>query len=264
MKQIIILISFLSCSLILHAQSLDAEITQKCDSILQEGNTLYNYEKAAWIFTDMAMAKPTIKKDFNYYLTYEEEDSIKCIAINKQKQCIYEVVFTDNNTPQIERFIFRELSQQESKLLEVKNLLLKDIFNNNHISTYKNFPPNFILLPFNNGYKLYAICGTRNPKTIPFGNDYLFIVDPNGKIQSKKQFHSRLIPIEIPEDSQITSTIHSHLEQEPFITATDICTFKLYGKIVGIPQMQVLSSALSIIFTYDPETNTITTKQLSQ
>ena len=262
MKQLIILILLFS-NLSLHAQFSQDELKLKCDSILQESNTLYKHEKAAWVFTDMFLAKPEIKNAFFKYLTYQQEDSIKCIVINKKMQSIYEVIFTDDNNPQIERFLWRDLTEQEAKLIDIRAKALKEISANQYVAVYKDYPPNFILLPFESGYKLYAICGTNKPKTFPFGNDYLFILNQDGEIQSKKQFHSRLISFQNDPANSITKIVHSHLQQEPFISATDICTFRLYREGSNISQMEILSTAFSIYFIYDAETNTITTKALS-
>ena len=70
----------------------EAEIKQKCDSILEEANTLYKYEKAAWITSDMAMDKKEIKKDFGGLLIYQRNDTISAVVLAKEgTKCIYEV-----------------------------------------------------------------------------------------------------------------------------------------------------------------------------
>jgi hypothetical protein len=59
--------------------------------------------------------------------------------------------------------------------------------------------------------------------------------DKDNNLISKKQLHKNIIPIEYGKEEEgitIESTIHSHLpETGDFITATDICTLMLYGKI---------------------------------
>ena len=47
-------------------------------------------------------------------------------------------------------------------------------------------------------------------------------------------------------------------EKEPFISATDICTFRLYYNQTGSTKFAVYSPALSIYFVYELATNTIT------
>ena len=96
-------------------------------------------------------------------------------------------------------------------------------------------------------------------RAIPFGNDYLFIANKEGEIQSWKKFHSRLIPVEATEQMpMIAFPVHSHLKYEPFISATDICTFRLYYNKTGSTKFAVYSTALSMYFIYELATNTIT------
>ena len=52
--------------------------------------------------------------------------------------------------------------------------------------------------------------------------------------------------------------VHSHLKYEPFISATDICTFRLYYNKTGSTKFAVYSTALSMYFIYELATNTIT------
>ena len=53
------------------------------DSILLEGNTLYRYEKVAWISTDIAQGKPNVNKDFGGYLVYVLNDTLKTIILKE-------------------------------------------------------------------------------------------------------------------------------------------------------------------------------------
>ena len=116
------------------------------------------------------------------------------------------------------------------------------------------------MIPYELGYKLYILTGTAKRDVIPLGNDYVFFADSDGKITSWRKFHSVLIPsITKYKGEKVISITHSHLHAEPFISATDICTFKLYGSIYGLKQFKVLSTALSKYFTYDSDKNTIET-----
>ena len=122
---------------------------------------------------------------------------------------------------------------------------------------------NIELIPYELGYKLYIIAGTSKSDMIPFGNDYIFFADKNGEITSWRKFHSRLIPTMTKyEGKTVIGIIHSHLVNEPFMTATDICTFRLYGTISGVKKFEVLSTALSKVFTYDLESGTIKFKDI--
>ena len=59
------------------------------DSILREGKTLYKYEKATWLVSDLAY-KSSIKNEIRHSLTYAQNDTIVVIYTDKDKQLIYE------------------------------------------------------------------------------------------------------------------------------------------------------------------------------
>ena len=71
MKNMLTLIVLLSSWLTVYSQEsyTEAELKQKCDSIVEEANTLYRNETAAWNYNDMILAKPglieTIKNILN-------------------------------------------------------------------------------------------------------------------------------------------------------------------------------------------------------
>lgn len=242
------------------------EIKQKTDSILIEGDLLYKYEKAAWVSTDQALALKDIKEKFGGYMIYQSGDSIKAIILEKdQNNCIYEMTyFNDFSIPIKENLSSRCLTDFEKKLQSIKNKLLDEVFNQKYqVSCPEGYNLNIELIPYEFGYKLYIIAGTSKSDMIPFGNDYIFFADKNGEITSWRKFHSRLIPtVTKYEGETVRGIIHSHLVSEPFITATDICTFRLYGSISGVKEFEILSTALSKVFTYDLDTNTIKVKKI--
>ena len=241
------------------------QIQEKTDSILIEGNLLYKYEKAAWISYDLAMEKKSIKKDFGGYLIYKDGDAIKTTILDEEnKFCTYELTFiTDFNKPTYENLTKRELTENEEKLLNIKNKILNEIIEKKYeVGCPEGYSLNKILIPFNQGYKLYIITGTSQSQIIPFGNDYLFYADENGDVTSWKKFHSRLISTQTkgPNGEAVRELTHSHLRIEPFISATDICTFKLYGILYNIDEFSVYSPELSIYFTYNLKKDTIKIK----
>jgi len=258
-----ILLLFVFVTFILNAQETlsKEEIKQKTDSILVEGNLLYQYEKAAWVSTDQALALKDIKKKFGGYLIYQSGDSIKAIILEKsQDSCIYEMTYLkDFSIPCKENLISRGLNDLEKKLQSIKKKLFKEVFTSKYqISCPEGYNLNMELIPYELGYKLYIIAGTSKSEVIPFGNDYIFFADKNGEITSWRKFHSRLISMMTKYNGETVRSIsHSHLRVEPFISATDICTFKLYGSLYGLKQFEVYSPALSTSFTYDIVKNTI-------
>ncbi len=262
MKKVFLLL-FVFTAFIVNAQVTlsKEEIKQKTDSIVVEGNLLYQYEKVAWVSTDQALELKDIKTKFGGYLIYQSGDSIKAIILDKgQDNCIYEMTYLkDFSIPNKENLISRELNEIEKKLQSIKKKLLEEIFTSKYqISCPEGYNLNIELIPYQLGYKLYIIAGTSKSDVIPFGNDYIFFADKNGEITSWRKFHSRLISTTTKFNGETVRGItHSHLRTEPFISATDICTFKLYGSLSGLKQFKVYSPVLSIYFTYDIDKNTI-------
>lgn len=266
MKNALVLIAILSSWLTVYSQTdySEVELKQKCDSIIEESNLLYRYETASWNFTDMFLPKKDIMKSIQGVLTYQQGDSIKCIVIGEKSKCIYEASFLTDSKPCTEVTFHRNLSEYEMHLLRIREKI-RGALGQYQISVYEGFPLNWILIPFENGYKFYAVSGTSKGGVIPFGNDYLFIADKEGEILSWKKFHSRLVTVETTEEiPMITFPMHSHLKQEPFISATDICTFRLYYNQTGSTMFGVYSPALSLYFVYKIATNEIVmTKDIS-
>lgn len=263
MKNLLILVlaSVLSFPAFSQSDYTEAELKQKCDSILEEGNLLYRHEAAAWRFTDLYQNNQVLIGSAGGYLAYQQGDSIKCILTDREaKECIFEAAFINETFLCYTHENKRELSAYETELLSARRSIWKELSEKKiGISQYAGFTPNWILIPFENGYKLYSICGTNRKGVIPFGNDYLFVANKQGELQTWRKLHSRPIPAEVTNDMKfITTAIHSHLRQEPFITATDICTFRLYYDQTGTTEFSVYSPALSLYFTYHLSTNTIT------
>lgn len=237
------------------------QIKAKTDSILIEGELLFQYEKAAWISIDLSMEKESIQKHFNGYLVYQQDDTIKTIIINKDNQCIYELDFIkDYSMPIKEEIVNRELTENENELLTIRDVILNQITDEKYeVGCPDEYSLNFVLIPIESGYKFYILTGTSMANVIPFGNDYLFLTDTDGEVISMHKFHSRLIPIMTkgPNGEVATMISHSHLRSEPFISATDICTFKLYGHLYGLTEFSVYSPAFSKYFIYKAKNNKI-------
>jgi len=267
MKKIIILFCvFVNVSLFGQVKLSKEEIKQKNDSILAEGNLLYRYEKAAWVSTDLAMSLKEVKDSFGGYLIYRSGDSIKAIILGKEPNtCIYELIFLNDFTnPYKELLVKRQLTDQEEDLQTIKLKIVEEAFSPSYqVQSAEGYSLVLELIPCESGYKLYILTGTSQHDVIPMGNDYIFFSDENGEITSWRKFHSRLIPTQTKINGEkVTGFTHSHLRSEPFISATDICTFKLYGIYYGLKQFKVLSTALSKCFTYDADKNTIETEEL--
>lgn len=240
----------------------DQEIQQKLDSIKAEGNLLFSMENASWNSSDLAREHKKIAKKLGGYLTYKNNDTVKTVFLNKsQNLIIAEYSFkNDSKKPVKENFKERNLNPTETTLSNVRAKLISQLSAPKHeVGVPEGFNLNIITIPFNENYKNYIITGASEHGVIPFGNDYLFITDKDGNITSNKKFHSRFIPTmtKMQDGSAIASSTHSHIRTNPFISATDICTFKLYAPFSNLEEFSIYSPALGCYIKYNYKKDTV-------
>ncbi|TYA53773.1 hypothetical protein [Formosa maritima] len=258
---------------ILPISAFSQEISNKIilDSIIKEADLLYNYEKITWNSTDLAYSNKRIKENIGTYIVYHSNDTLFAVFADKEyKNQIAKYTFTKKNlkVPCSEDFEIKPIPEKISKIFEIKNVILNNLNSNSEkysFSFQKGFNPNPVLIPEVNGFKLYIIIGTPNSNVIPFGNDYLFKTDKRGNIIYWRKFHKTLIATQTkgPNNEVVVSAIHSHLKMTPYISATDICTFRLYGfDLFGIEEFIVTSTALNKLFIYNAKQNSITETDL--
>lgn len=261
MKRITILI-FLG-TIFVNAFSQDENLQFKLDSIIKEADLLYSYEKTIWNASDILMTDSKLKKNYGGYVVLHSNDTIFATFIDKsQKQKIAKYYFTkaNLNSPFNSEIELTPLTKTEQELLDVKIKIINQLYNKKYeVIIPENFNPNFVLIKEKEEFKLYILMGTPESGTVPFGNDYLFWADSNGTITNWKKFHSRMIPTRSkgPNGEKVVSAIHSHLKTTPYITATDICTFRLYGGLCDLEEFMVLCTATGKYYKYSLKTNKI-------
>ncbi len=233
------------------------------DSILNEAGLMYAYEKAVWHSTDLLMTDRKIKEVYGGYVVRHSADSVFVSYVSKNKvDCIAYYVFTmaDLVNPCIVSKDVKPLQETEKGLFDIKQKMISQMLDSKYnISIPDGFSPNFVFFKEDSIFKLYMIMGTSESGVIPFGNDYVFWGDAEGNITDWKKFHSRMVPAysKGPHDEQVRSVIHSHLKTTPYITATDICTFRLYGELCGLDEFSVYCTATGKYYKYLLKTNTI-------
>jgi hypothetical protein len=266
MKQIAIL--FLLMTIIFNANAQDENLQLKLDSIIDEADLMYKYEKSVWNSTDLLMADPKLKKNYGGYVVRHSMDSIFVTYLDKnQKESIarYIYVSANLNKPCLVSLESSSLTILEKELLDIKIKILNQLSDSKYnITIPQGFNPNFVLIKEATIFKLYLIMGTAEYGVIPFGNDYLFWSDSDGNITNWKKFHSRLIPIYAKGDNgeKVVSSSHSHLKTTPYITATDICTFRLYGELCEMEEFSVLCTATGKYYKYKLLTNKIEVEEI--
>ncbi len=264
MRRITIL--FFLVTLFLNAFSQDENLLVKFDSIIAEADLMYKYEKAVWNSTDLLMADKMLKKNYGGYVVRHSVDSIFVTYLDKnQKESIAQFIYisANLNKPCHIRMESSPLSVTEKELLDIKIKMLDQLSDSKYnVAIPQGFNPNFVLIKEDTIFKLYVIMGTSESGVIPFGNDYLFKANSKGEITFWGKFHSRMISVMAEMDGQkVTESSHSHLRTTPYITATDICTFRLYAQYTELERFSVYSPALGKTMTYILKTNKIEIKE---
>jgi hypothetical protein len=257
------LLSIISFTLTLAQET---EHQMKFDSILVEANILYNFEKTIWQSSDHLKKKSNLDGKIGGYIVYQESNTIKNIFHDKNSTKSIATFSYDINkiTKSSSEIQERNLTNKEKELVKIKADFMQ-YFNKNiadfEYQQYEGFTPNLVMIPKEKTTYFYLIMGTSKNNVIPFGNDYFFEWDNNSTLIRWQKFHKSLIstPTQMGgKDMQIMSAVHSHLPLTPYITSTDICTFRLYGTdLYGMKEFQVLSTALDLMFTYSSKTNKI-------
>ncbi len=257
MKKIILILCTLSISFSGYSQS-----KKQLKAIIKEANLLYSYEKAAWISSDLAVLKKEVKENFGDYLVYHSNDTIFSIFVDtSRKKRIAKYAFTEKNlnTPFKTDFEVVDISDKEASLLKIKYSIVNKLSDKKYgITIPEGYSPNLILIKDKKEYRFYVIMGATKPDIIPFGNDFIFYLDENGKVDKWKKFHTTMIPAKTKiNGSTIISAFHTHLRSSPYITATDICTFRLYAESSGMKEFSVLSTKTKKKYTYNITKNKI-------
>lgn len=240
----------------------EKEIKIKLDSIKKEGNLLYSLENSSWNSTDFMREEEKLKGNVGNYLTYKNSDTVKTVFLNKEdNQVVLEYGYlNDSRTPSKINSNIRNLNSTETDLLLIRKTVITQLSEPKYeVTVPEGYSLNLVTIPFGEKFKTYLLTGVSENDVIPFGNDYLFISDKFGKILEYKKFHSRLIPTFTKEQNGATVTMstHSHLKTNPLISATDICTFKLYARFTQLEKFSVYSPALKTYFEYNMKTDVL-------
>lgn len=240
----------------------DKEIQVKLDSIKAEGNLLYSLENASWNSTDIIRENNNLRDITGAYLTYKDKESTKTVFLNREgNKVLAEYTFNENSKKPSKKIeTERDLLPQENQLKKVRENIISQLSDPKYeVGAPEGFSLNLVTIPFGEKFKTYIITGAQETGVIPFGNDYLFVSDKDGKIIEHKKFHSRLIPTytSLTNSGEVTMSTHSHLRTNPFISATDICTFKLYAPFTKLEAFSVYSPALKTYFEYNYKKDTL-------
>ncbi|NBG65456.1 hypothetical protein [Acidiluteibacter ferrifornacis] len=226
-------------------------IDSKLDSILVESNLLYKYLSSE-IEADALIDKEKIQTVNR--LSYLSGDTLRVIYINKEIKCIYEVVFVGHFSKPISLDTReRSLNLYEDSLFKIKDILTSNLINDSLPVGYNS---KNIIIPEDNGFRLYKITTTQFPNIIPFGNDFLYRFDIKGRLKDKAIFYN-FKPKSY--DSKTFKLILVYNKNIPFLFSTDIVKFRLYCKDIDIKEFTAYSPRNRIYFTFNKLTNKIIT-----
>jgi hypothetical protein len=235
--------------------------SKKETEIVAEGNKLYRSEMASWYGTDIFLQRFASKQaNSRGYFSYINGDKAICIFFSKSEnpRVLATISFDSTynvGTAEVDS-VTRDLTALELDLYAIRKLTLTEIRSDTLFKTYKNTSLNLIPLSDENGKRVYVLTGPKNNGEVIFGNDYLLRFDNKGRIDSKSKLHKGLIPIGYgSKDGKIVvASMHSHLPgYSDYITATDICTLRLYEPFSKWEQHIVISK--DFVSVWECQTN---------
>jgi hypothetical protein len=105
------------------AFSQEEKLQTQLDSIVQEADLLYNYEKLAWNASDIFMASDAAKNPIGGYVVYHAGDSLYASFLNDTTEKVlacYTFSKSDVNTPSTSNYEPRALTDVERELFDQK------------------------------------------------------------------------------------------------------------------------------------------------
>ncbi len=232
------------------------------DSVIDEGNNLYLHDKLNWVMSD-AYKQLCSSKTASLSVVGQLNDTLMSgIMIDTgHMKCVFECRL-NLNTGEIEPLdLVRGLTPKEIARAERQLTLLEKVGELEGIyNVVEAGDLNADVVEISPTLtRVYLLQGTNKSKLIPFGNDYSFDFDDAGNLVARRKYHRAFIPIDFSgKDGNIRKCTHSHLDDNPYITPTDIATFLLYGHdLYGMKTFSVYSKAYGCYFTYYVDTATI-------
>ncbi|MEO6522047.1 MAG: hypothetical protein ABIN91_10245 [Mucilaginibacter sp.] len=210
------------------------DLKQIADSIKAEGEMLYRSEWASGHSTQIFTSSFGEKKLLSGgYFSYETKKGMTTVFFSKNENSV--VIATvkfdhglDSSNYNIDTTT-RKFTENEKEFYAIRSNAAKAILNDSLFKFYEHISLNLVPTIKNGVKKVYVITAQTSPDEVLLGNDYLIIFDEDNHIIKKSKLHNNLIPLGTGGKEAIKASSHQHLgETSPFITATDICAFKLW------------------------------------
>ncbi|MES2430760.1 MAG: hypothetical protein V4556_07460 [Bacteroidota bacterium] len=236
------------------------------DSISKEGERLYRSESASWFGTDIFLENfKSEVSNMEGYFSYENNGNYKCIFFSKRDSMPVLCTITFGNSfDSIKANIDdtkRNFTNEELEYYKIRKIALKELQRDtNFFQGYKNTSFNLIPIINKTEKKVYILTGTSRSDIVIIGNDYLLNFDMENNLISKRKLHANILTLDtkVEETNQDGSknmgNVHNHLpETGDFITATDICTFRLYKNLTNWKQQLVISEKFLSIWNCETD-----------
>ncbi|TWJ03340.1 hypothetical protein JN11_00878 [Mucilaginibacter frigoritolerans] len=210
------------------------ELRQIADSINAEGEMLYHSEWASGHSTQIFTSSFGRKKLLSGgYFSYETKKGMTTIFFSKNEDLVVLATVKFDHGLDSSKYSIdtttRKFTENEKEYYTIRSKAAKVILNDTLFKFYQNTSLNLVPIIKNGTKKVYVITAQTAPNEVLLGNDYLINFDKDNGIIKKTKLHNNLIPLGTGGQDAIKASSHQHLgETSPFITATDICAFKLW------------------------------------
>lgn len=211
------------------------------DNIKAEGEMLYRSEWASGHSTQIFSSRFGGKKQLSGgYFSYETAKEMTTIFFSKNDDPVVLATVKFNRSLDSSKYRIdtttRKFTGVEKDLYAIRSKAAQAVSSDTLFKFYENTSLNLVPIIKNGAKKVYVITGQSAPDEVLLGNDYLINFDKDNNIIKKTKLHNNLIPLGTGGIDKIEASSHQHLgETSPYITATDICAFKLWkGKTTWV------------------------------
>ncbi len=242
------------------------------DSILQEGQWLYLYQKLSWMTSDLFAEHATVDlSSVDGSATQLDDNGNLTLFYYSQDSVVFSCTLELNDFSLSWDETVRPMAEDERNAAHIRSSILNHILETygDSIYTIQDGLTCIDLICFPNKIRVYLLQRTTLDGVIPFGNDCYVDIDIDNNLTEFHRFHHSYIPIDISqtgEDTQAEAVIHSHTADNPYFTPTDICNALLYARdAFDMKSVCVLSTAFDppVIMTFNMDDMSITVNELS-
>lgn len=204
------------------------------DSIKAEGEILYRSEWASGHSTQIFTSGFGERKLLSGgYFSYETKKGMVTIFFSKKEDPVVLATVKFGHILDSSKYSIdtttRKFTEIEKDFYSIRSKAAQVVSSDTLFKFYQNTSLNLVPVIKGGAKKVYVITAQTAPDEVILGNDYLISFDKDNNIIKKTKLHNNLIPLGTGGREPIKASSHQHLsETSPFITATDICAFKLW------------------------------------